>query len=132
MRRFLDTNVITYMLKQQHSVVATIRQMIANGDDLYVPSIAYYETQRWLFINQSGHKLTMFNSMLNIFPVMQMTTETYDIAAHIYADLSTRGNIIEDTDILIAASTIEHGAVLLTNNTAHFKRIDGLAFEQMS
>lgn len=54
-----------------------------------------------------------------------------DIASDIYASLSADGNIIEDADIFIAATAIEHGFALLTNNTEHMKRVKDLRFVQI-
>jgi tRNA(fMet)-specific endonuclease VapC len=35
----------------------------------------------------------------------------------------------EDADILIAATAMKHGMVVVTDNTQHFKRIKGLKVE---
>lgn len=40
--------------------------------------------------------------------------------------LRTRGELIEDMDILIAATCIEYNLVLVTYNAKHFSRIEGL------
>ncbi len=52
-----------------------------------------------------------------------------DRAAELYADLRTRGQLIEDADLLSAAIALVHDMVLVTNNTAHFNRIEGLQIE---
>jgi len=56
----------------------------------------------------------------------EMDIKTLDIAANIYANKKHHGNLIEDADILIAASCIAHGYTLVTNNERHFAGIDGL------
>lgn len=58
-----------------------------------------------------------------------MTMKTYDIAAKIYAMLRHSGCIIEDADIFIGASAIEYDVTLITNNSRHLSRIDGLNFD---
>lgn len=50
-------------------------------------------------------------------------------AAAIRADLSRRGAMIGPHDIQIAAIAVANGAVLVTHNTAEFRRVDGLAIE---
>ena len=50
-------------------------------------------------------------------------------AAEIYSDLSGRGILIPDADILIAASAMAHELGVATNNVEHFKRIRGLYVE---
>jgi tRNA(fMet)-specific endonuclease VapC len=50
-------------------------------------------------------------------------------ASAIYAALYQSGKLILDADLLIAATAIEHGLVLATNNVSHFSRIAGLAID---
>jgi len=49
--------------------------------------------------------------------------------AEIKAQLAERGELLEDPDLLIAATALTHGAPLITHNTSHFARIDGLRVE---
>jgi tRNA(fMet)-specific endonuclease VapC len=49
-----------------------------------------------------------------------------DKAADLYAELRTRGQLIEDADLLIAAMALVHDMILVTHHTAHFARITGL------
>jgi predicted nucleic acid-binding protein len=37
--------------------------------------------------------------------------------------------VVDDADILIAATTCSAGGTLVTNNTSHFQRIDRLPIE---
>jgi predicted nucleic acid-binding protein len=56
-----------------------------------------------------------------------MDIKTLDIAANIYVSKKRHGNLIEDADILIAASCIAHGYILITNNERHFASINVLS-----
>ena len=47
-------------------------------------------------------------------------------SANIQADLRKKGTEIGHTDTLIAGIAITSNLQLITNNTAHFKRIKGL------
>jgi tRNA(fMet)-specific endonuclease VapC len=47
----------------------------------------------------------------------------------IKAKLRTRGQLLEDFDVLIAATAVTHGLTLVTNNTAHYGRIPGLRLD---
>jgi predicted nucleic acid-binding protein len=47
-------------------------------------------------------------------------------AAQLYADLRRQGKLIPDNDLLIAATALHHGLVLVTNNLHHFQRIPNL------
>lgn len=58
-----------------------------------------------------------------------MTTEVSRIGSRIRRILRQRGEMIGDFDILIAATAQEAGPCLVTDNTKHFKRIEGLEVE---
>jgi tRNA(fMet)-specific endonuclease VapC len=45
------------------------------------------------------------------------------------AALDRKGERIEDFDLLIAATALNLNYVLVTNNTKHYKRIEGLQLE---
>jgi len=53
------------------------------------------------------------------------TTATADLYALVYAALRRKGQPIPSNDMWIAASSMEHGAALLTYDV-HFEAIDGL------
>ena len=53
------------------------------------------------------------------------TAATADLYALVYTALRRKGKPIPTNDLWIAASSLEHGAALLTLD-AHFQSIDGL------
>ena len=74
-------------------------------------------------------KLQLFLNFAQKLGIVNTTIETYDIASQIYADLRISGKIIEDADIFIGASTLEYGAILITNNVEHLSRIKNIQIE---
>lgn len=50
-------------------------------------------------------------------------------AARIRRDLRLKGKLIDDFDILIAATALTEQVWLVTNNTQHFRHIEGLRLE---
>lgn len=57
--------------------------------------------------------------------VLEVTAQTADSYALVYAGLRRKGQPIPSNDLWIAASALEHGAALLTAD-AHFGHVDGL------
>jgi predicted nucleic acid-binding protein len=57
--------------------------------------------------------------------LVSVTSATADLYALVYAALRRRGQPIPTNDLWIAASSLEHGAALLTLDV-HFQSIDGL------
>ena len=70
--------------------------------------------------------IEMFREM---FPVVPWTEDAASAYADIRTCLEESGTPIGDMDMLIAASAIAGGFVLVTNNVRHFRRIDGLVVE---
>ena len=64
-----------------------------------------------------------------LLDVLPLTDEVVVRAADIYAALKQRGEPIGDADILIAATALDRGLAVVTNNEDHFRRISGLAVE---
>ena len=73
-------------------------------------------------INRS--ELTQFLNVPRV-QVVPSTAATADLYALVYAALRRKGQPIPTNDLWIAASSLEHGAALLTLD-AHFRNIDGL------
>lgn len=69
-------------------------------------------------------ELTQFISAPRV-KVVPSTAATADLYALVYAALRRKGQPIPTNDLWIAASSLEHGAALLTLD-AHFRNIDGL------
>lgn len=45
------------------------------------------------------------------------------------AGLSKAGSLVDNFDLLIGATAVHHGLTLVTNNTKHFQRIQGIQLE---
>ena len=125
----LDTNIISYILKNDTVIITKIQDEIIKGNIFRIPAISYYEISRGLYAMKKTNKMESFKRLCGDFGLLDITKNTLDIASKIYADLKEKGEIIEDADILIASSCIENDSVLVTNNEYHFKRITGLTYE---
>jgi predicted nucleic acid-binding protein len=77
---------------------------------------------------QESHNRSELTQFLNTprVKVVPGTTATADLYALVYAALRRKGQPIPTNDLWIAASSLEHGAALLTFDV-HFKNIDGLS-----
>ncbi|MDQ7084264.1 MAG: PIN domain-containing protein [Sulfurovum sp.] len=64
-----------------------------------------------------------------IYDYSKVSAQSY---ANIRRDLEKKGKIIGANDLLIASHALSLGAVLVTNNTREFKRVEKLALEDWS
>ena len=69
-------------------------------------------------------ELTKFLNVPRV-KVVASTAATADLYALVYGALRRKGKPVPTNDLWIAASSLEHGAALLTLD-AHFQNIDGL------
>ena len=124
----LDTNIISYMLRQDKRICERYLAESRKGHECVIPPVVYYEIKRGLLATNAAAKARDFDVLCNEFEVGEMTTEVWDEAARLYAVNRQIGQSIDDADLLIAAFCAINDYTLVTNNTKHFERIDGLRF----
>ncbi len=96
---------------------------------LAISIITRYEILRGLKAKGAIAQLEKFEVLCASLQVLPLTDGAIVLAADIYADLYGRGQLIGDADILIAATAIENGCILVTNNENHHNRIARLSIE---
>lgn len=128
-KALLDTNIITAFLKGNTAVVERVAQYINVHEKLTVSIISYYEILRGLKDLGSKKKLQAFEKFVNGCEVEELGISVMDKAADIYVNLKNEGKLVEDADILIAATAMNMGFAVVTDNVKHFNRIKGLEVE---
>jgi len=131
MNWILDTDACIYWLKGNRQIEE--KAMHVGLDNLRVSFITISE----LYYGACKSQRTEDN--LQLVAMLEEKLETIDsnsgicsIFGKLKASLEREGNIIDDADLFIAASALAAGAVLVTNNEKHFKRIEGLKIENWS
>lgn len=125
----LDTNIITAFLKKNPVVVVKVSDYLECFDKLTINIISYYEILRGLKDLGKKEKIDQFEEFVDQNELLLIDKRTMEKAAEVYACLKKEGNLIEDADILMAATALVEDLVLVTNNTNHFERIKGLKLE---
>ena len=69
------------------------------------------------------------NAFLAGFQSLPFDDEAAYRHALVRAELSAKGQLIGPNDLLIAATALAHGAILVTHNSAEFSRVPGLLIE---
>ena len=126
----LDTNVISDILRGQPDVIKHMNTALDNDDNLFISSIVYYEIVRGLIAAGKTRMLKNFKELYDNAKHLYLDRDdltTIKKAVEIYVQLR-KGQNIEDNDIYIAAISIVNGCTLVTSNTKHFGRVEGLDF----
>jgi predicted nucleic acid-binding protein len=79
-----------------------------------------YKSQR---VASNLAKIKLLEEAMEVVPLGR---ESAHVFAMLKADLEKAGTPLDDFDLILAACALAHDLVLVTNNTKHFERIQGL------
>jgi predicted nucleic acid-binding protein len=122
----LDTNIISYILKNDVTVIDRYRLTANQENEFIMPPIVYFEVKRWLLEHGAKNKQTKFDEMCETIPLGNLNKKVWDVATTLYVQTRKKGNPMSDADLIIAAFCLVNDYTLVTNNTRHFESIDGL------
>ena len=122
----LDTDIVSYYLRGNQTVRNQVAQYLDEYPFLNSSIFTYYEILSGLRYLDAQQQLAKFQQFVLLNRMLPLTRQSVDIAADIYANLRSQGNLIEDVDLLIASIALEHEYELVTNNITHFDRIPEL------
>jgi tRNA(fMet)-specific endonuclease VapC len=126
----VDTDVLSALMRGNPSVLRRAQDYLAEHSRLAISMITRYEILRGLKSKGAVRQEREFERFSAISIVVLPITEQVIVrAATIYADLSNRGELIPDADVLIAATALVDERHPVTNNERHFRRIPGLTVE---
>ena len=125
----LDTNICVRFLRGEESVVRRLLDADEN-DDLRIPAMVegelFYGVEKSERRDENREKV---KALLAFLPVCHADDETMEKFGELKAKAEAAGSRIDDADVIIAATAMRHGALLVTGNTRHFSRFDGLEIE---
>jgi len=125
----LDTSILISLFKKESSVINKFLE-ISQLETISIPSYVFFEMLRGYEYLNARKKIKEFEDFFQT--TFRPKVDELDVmrrAAKIYAERKRKGLSIQDGDILIAAWCLEVNAILVTDNTKHFKDIDGLQIE---
>ena len=125
----IDTDTISFFLRNQPNVVSHFKQYLDDFERINFSIITYYEILSGLKYRDARKQLAAFLEFVDCNSMLPLTKNSIEFSADIYADLRKKGKLIDDIDVLIAGISLSNDLVLVTHNTAHFERIDGLELE---
>lgn len=118
----IDTDWIVDYLKGKSKTVETLQNLFDKG--LYVSMISFAEIYEGIVDAKNKEELTKaLENFLSGVITLNITDDICKKFGEIRNTLRKKGELISDFDILIASTAIAHNLKLITNNTAHFNRI---------
>lgn len=124
----LDTNTLNYVLKKVPAVVDRFAAAVAVGADFVLCPVVHYEATRYYKLKNAARLLREYQTLVSDWTWQELAGPDWDTAADLWARRHRAGSPIEDADLLIAVTALKTGAILVTNNPAHFQDL-GVALE---
>lgn len=129
MAYLLDTNIVSLALRNNFKVTAEIAQLKSQRQILSISCVTYFEVKRGLFAVKATKQLERFDNFCKDFQIIFLDDlAILEKAAEIHANLRLRGLPIQTEDILIAATTIVKGFILVSHDS-DLLRVEGLSLE---
>jgi tRNA(fMet)-specific endonuclease VapC len=125
----LDSNIVSYILKRNATVDNKLREVTRRGEEVFISCITYYEIKRGLLSINATRQLAEFKQFFEKYTILLLDDlEILEKACEIHVDLKRRGLMIQEQDILIAATAITRGLILVSNDS-DLLRVSGIILE---
>jgi tRNA(fMet)-specific endonuclease VapC len=123
----IDTDILSLFFRKDKHVVGHFKKYLEQYEKIHFSIITYYEILSGLKHKDADKQLNSFFEFVGYNTVLPLTEESASISSDLYAKLRKTGKQLDDIDILIAGIAISNDMGLVTRNTKHFDRIEGLA-----
>ena len=127
---FVDSDYLIDYLRRQAYTKPLMEKIQSRQAEASISVVTVFELYVGaLLSNNPGKRFEDVETLLSWFRIVDINKEIMLIAAKINVDLRKKGFMIGIQDVLIAASSISANTPLITNNTMHFQKIEGLKLE---
>lgn len=123
----LDTDIVVYLFRNKKDIA----KRLANVDprNVYVSEVMVAELE---YGNRCSGKYEENKALLNRF-LSAVNVLPFSDAIYLYAKERNRlrllGQSIQDFDLLIGCTAVANSLVMVTNNTKHLSRIEGIVVD---
>jgi tRNA(fMet)-specific endonuclease VapC len=124
----LDTDTVIYILKGHAKVTENLKSHLSDSIKISIVTYMelYYGAYKSQQVTANAARVKTLAQSIEMAPINTAVAETFGM---IKATLESGGNRLDDFDLAIAATALANNLILVTNNTDHFSRIDGLRIE---
>ena len=128
----LDTNICSYIIRNKPQSIKAKLQEVEQNHTVALSSIVVSELLYGATKKDSPKLTKIVSAFIDNFIIYDYSKISAQSYANIRTDLEKKGQIIGANDLLIASHALSLGAVLVTNNTREFKRVEKLVLEDWS
>lgn len=131
----LDTNICSFIMREQPSEVLAKLQACVDAQQRIVVSAITYAEMRFGSVGRKAsprHAVLVSAFVSRLDGVLSWDSDAVDATTEIRVALAALGTPIGDSDAAIAGHAIAADAILVTNNVREFARVPGLHYEDWS
>ena len=128
-KAILDSDTLSYFFRRDIQVVSKVDKYLIEFGFVYISIIIYYEILNGLLYKDANWQIHRFQEFVGCNSILPITRLSADASAQIYSGLRKSGKTISHNDVLIAGIAIVNDLILISNNTNHFERIQGLELD---
>lgn len=123
----LDTDTLSEILRGRNAAVTTnaVAYLAVHGAFAF-SAFTRYEIRRGYTLKNSTTALARFDRTCANSLVLPLTEAILDRTCELWVAARQGGHPHGDADLIIGATALEHGRVLVTGNTRHFAWMPGL------
>jgi tRNA(fMet)-specific endonuclease VapC len=122
----LDANIVIYLRQRRRERVVRRFDRLQPGEAA-VSVIAYGDLQYGAMkSSQRAAGLQRLRELTQVLPALPLPEKAAETYGFIRADLESRGEMIDNNDLWIAAHALASGLTLVTNNEKESRRVRGL------
>jgi len=126
----LDTDTASLMVRKHPPVIDSLIKH--EDDEICISAVTYAGLCYGLEKKGSDRLFNEVNSVMGKFTITDFGDSQSELYGKIRLRLEKSGTPLGDMDMLIAASAMAAGAILVTHNIRHFSKIKGLKVEDWS
>ncbi len=124
----LDTDHCVFLLRKDQSVKRRLRAR--RREEAFVSIVSVCELYFGAFWSKRPEEnLAEVRRLVGRLRVLPLTDATAERFGRLKAELWRAGQKLDDPDLLIAATALDHELTLVTHNKAHYQRIPGLRLD---
>ena len=121
----LDIDTIIYNLKGNEAIKRNLQDHFE--DPMKICVITLMELYFGVYKSKKiAGNLSKVRTIENAFEIISVNSDCAEIFGMLKASLKKSGMLLDDFDLITAACAMTNNLTLVTNNTKHFRRIDGL------
>lgn len=125
----IDTDILSYYMRGLREVVPRAQKYLKQFGHFNDSSLTVFEILKGLRKKRLVEKEKIFQTEILKHKVFGLDYAIMDTAATLLTALEDKGTPIAYGDLFVAATVLTHDLILITNNTKHFSKVEGLVLE---